>query len=229
MCHKSCIIFGARSFTTDEVKGKDVVEVGSRDVNGSLRSIITAWGANRYIGLDILQGPGVDVVCRAEEVTDKLGENSFDIVISTEMLEHIENWREAISNIKRVCKPGGIVLLTTRSQGYGYHGYPYDFWRYGTDDMKEIFADFEILELEEDPEAPGVFVKARKPQRFAETNLSSYALYSILRKKRIVSTADAFPGTVAYTLVMVREKAKNLVFSVAKRFMKKAYPEQYFG
>ena len=87
MCHKSCIIFGAKSFTPDEVKQKDVIEVGSRDVNGSLRSIISAWGAKRYVGVDIVKGAGVDVVCGAEDIERKFGQESFDVVVSTEMVE----------------------------------------------------------------------------------------------------------------------------------------------
>jgi SAM-dependent methyltransferase len=229
VCHKSCIIFAARNLTSEEVRGRDVIEVGSRDVNGSLRSIIESWGADRYMGVDIEKGVGVDVVCKAEDLVDKFGEDSFDLVISTEALEHIRNWQGAISNIKRVCKKGGIVLLTTRSEGYGYHGYPSDFWRFSMGDMKQIFSDFEMLTLEKDPEAPGVFVKVRKPEKFAEANLSSFGLYSILQKKRVVSIDNDFGESLGYGIVMVREKAKNILFSIARRLMKRAYPEQYFG
>ncbi len=229
MCHKSCIIFGARSFTTEEVQGKTVLEVGSRDVNGSLRSIISAWAPERYVGADIVNGPGVDVVCRAEGVAARFGPESFDIVISTEMVEHVKNWREAISNIKRVCKPGGTVLLTTRSRGYGYHGYPFDFWRYETEDMKEIFSDFEILALERDSEAPGVFLKARRPRRFSEKDLSDYRLYSILSKQRMVEVDDEDLQGFSFFVLTVREKMKNAIFSSAKKILKRAYPGLYYG
>lgn len=228
MCHKSCIIFGARSFSTEEVRGKSVLEVGSRDVNGSLRSIISAWAPERYVGVDIASGPGVDVVCSAEGIVERLGPESFDIVISTEMVEHVKNWREAISSIKRVCKPRGTVLLTTRSRGYGYHGYPFDFWRYETQDMKEIFSDFEILTLERDPEAPGVFLKARKPNSFLEADLSTVELYSILLKRRVAIDAVE-PAGLPFLIVKLREKAKTIVFSAAKKLLKKAYPDLHYG
>ncbi len=198
MCHKSCIIFGAKSFTPDEVKQKDVIEVGSRDVNGSLRSIISAWGAKRYVGVDIVKGPGVDVVCSAE-------------------------------GIKHVCKPDGTLLLTTRSIGFGYHGYPFDFWRYETEDIKQIFSDFEILSLEKDSEAPGVFLKARKPKKFLEADLSAYRLYSILLKKRVIDIDDDYPRGLSFLILTIKEKAKNAMFSAAKKLLKTAYPGVYYG
>src|SRR5712692_2990177 len=148
MCHKSLIVFGASILRMDEVKGRRVIEVGSRNVNGSLRPIIESWEPSEYIGVDIDKGPGVDLICDAKAIVEKFGEESFDVVITTELLEHVRDWRNAISNIKRVCKTNGIVLLTTRSCGYGYHGYPYDFWRYEVNDMKEIFSDSEIVVLE---------------------------------------------------------------------------------
>ena len=40
-----------------------VVEVGSRDINGSIRELVDA---DTYVGIDLEEGPGVDVVgdCR---------------------------------------------------------------------------------------------------------------------------------------------------------------------
>jgi SAM-dependent methyltransferase len=229
VCHRSCIIFGARSLTSDEVKGKDILEVGSRDVNGSLRSIITAWRPKRYVGVDAEKGPGVDVVCSASAIVDRFGEESFDIVISTEMLEHVKDWRKAISSIKQVCKPEGSIVLTTRSEGFGYHGYPFDFWRFGTEDMQKIFADFNIVSLEKDREAPGVFLKACKPENFVETDLTGYGLYSIIRKARVVDITETYQSTLAFSAITVNEKMKCVAFKIARRLMKRMYPEQYFG
>ena len=140
MCNSACIEFGVRNLAIEDVKGKKIIEVGSYDFNGSLRPIIEAWGnPDKYVGVDIIDGPGVDLVCPAEKIIEKFGKESFDIVISTEMLEHVRDWRKVISNIKNICKPNGLILLTTRSYGFGYHDFPYDFWRYESEDMKSIF------------------------------------------------------------------------------------------
>ena len=83
-----------------------------------------------------------------------------------------------------ILKPNGILLLTTRSRGFEYHGYPFDFWRYEIDDIKILFSELSIEVIEKDPEAPGVFIKASKPVAFRERDLSTHELYSMVRRKR---------------------------------------------
>ena len=106
-------------------------------------------------------------------------------MISTELIEHVSDWKKAVSNIKNICKRNGIMLITTRSYGFRYHSYPYDCWRYELSDMEYIFSDCIIEKLEKDRLHPGVFIKARKPKAFEEKVLSDYALYSIVENKRI--------------------------------------------
>src|SRR5439155_8600631 len=107
-----------------------------------------AFNPAKYVGIDINEGPGVDEVMKAEDILQKYGAGCFDFVLSNECVEHVENWKKIFSNMKQVVKPGGIILITTRSKGFGYHAWPYDFWRYEIDDMRSIFSDMEILSLE---------------------------------------------------------------------------------
>ena len=98
---------------------------------------------NKYVGVDIENGKFVDFIVPAEKLVEFFGINKFDVVISTEMLEHVRDWRIVINNLKEVLKPGGILYITTVSKGFGYHAYPYDFWRYEIEDIKKYF---QILE-----------------------------------------------------------------------------------
>jgi SAM-dependent methyltransferase len=113
----------------------------------------------------------------------------FDVVISTGVLEHARNWCLVVSNLKHVVKPGGVLLLTTRSFGFPYHPWPYDFWRYEKDDLRAIFSDMDILVLESDPQLPGVLMKSLKPQAFVEVPPQE-SMYSVIlgRRARSVST-----------------------------------------
>ncbi len=167
--------------------GKRVLEVGSYDYNGSTRSDIVRFQPSQYLGVDIQQGPGVDEVADICDLTQRFGAEAFDVVVTTEVLEHVENWRCAFANLKTVLAPGGLLVLTTRSRGFGYHAAPYDFWRYELDDMKIILADLDIETLEsDDPSEPGVFVRARKPlqARPLIVPLEAYALFSIVLNRR---------------------------------------------
>jgi SAM-dependent methyltransferase len=184
MCTGSCLQFIADHLSAEEVRGKSCLEVGSLDVNGSARSLVTRFQPALYLGVDMQAGPGVDEVCGAEGLIPRFGLCSFDVVISTEMLEHVLDWRAVLHNLKGVLKPGGLMLITTRSFGFGYHAYPFDFWRYELEDMRTLFLDFDLHELLEDPVSPGVFVKAKKPCGFIESNLQDVALYSMVVRRR---------------------------------------------
>lgn len=141
-----------------------VLEVGSLDVNGSVRPFFV--GCASYIGVDLISGQGVDRVLRAEDLIQEFGLEAFDVVVSSEMLEHARAWRRCLLNMLGVLAPGGQLFLTTRSPGFPHHEYPVDCWRFTPEFMAQILhrMNLEIDVLESDPEQPGIFVKARRPQ-----------------------------------------------------------------
>ena len=186
MCSDKILEFGRRNISRSEVEGKDVLEVGSRvvqDRSSTLRHQVTDLGPNRYWGIDIIDGYGVDEICSAEKAVDRFGEDSFDVVIATELLEHVRDWKTVVSVLKRLVRPGGILIVTTRSEGFPYHGWPEDHWRYSVDDFAVIFSDMDVLALEPDPKEPGVFMKARKRAVLVERK-PELDLYSIILGRR---------------------------------------------
>jgi len=183
--HISVIEFFIDNLNREEFQNKRVIEVGSKYVNGSVRPLIEKFGEPReYIGIDIEPGKYVDLVLPAENLVEHFGKASFDVVIATELLEHVMDWRNVINNMKAVLKEGGYMYITTRSKGFPFHAYPYDFWRYELEDMKQIFSDFEIIKLLKDPETTGVFLKAQKPNSWTPVDLSNVELYSMILGKR---------------------------------------------
>jgi SAM-dependent methyltransferase len=190
VCHPSVFDFFRTEVAAADIQGRSVLEVGSRDVNGTVRPFLMSLGAREYLGVDLVAGPGVDRTCAVEELASTLGEGSYDAVVTTEMLEHVRDWRSAISNLKRVVAPGGILVITTRSFGFPYHDFPGDYWRYEISDMTALFRDFEILKLVRDPEYPGVFLKCRKPRQFREGETSSLKLFSMPGAARADGVGD---------------------------------------
>lgn len=187
--HMSIMEFFIEETRKEEFYGKRVLEVGSKYVNGSVRPLIEKFLSPReYIGIDIEPGKYVDIVVSAEDMPKLFGSESFDVVISSEVLEHVKNWKLVVQNMKEVLVPDGYMYITTRSIGFPFHEYPHDFWRYEIDDMKNIFSDFKIISLKKDHEAPGVFLKCKKPQDWKPLNLKGLSLYSMVFGKRIKSS-----------------------------------------
>lgn len=168
--HESVIRFVERQLLIEDVQQKDVLEVGSYDVNGSARPLVCSYVPRSYTGIDMRQGPGVDLVCDFAlpgfVMPPGAPTSEFDLVLCLEMLEHVEDWQHVILNLLGALKPGGLLLLTTRSYGFPQHGYPDDYWRFSPADMHAIFAGLLVdVHVEQDPQVPGVFVSARKPLR----------------------------------------------------------------
>ena len=167
--HESALKFATTALDASEVAGKAVVECGSQDVNGSARPAIEALGPASYTGVDMAPGHRVDLVASVPELPALLGAGSADVVVSTEMLEHAADWQACMAAMIGLLAPGGLLVITTRSAGFPFHPYPTDEWRYSVEAMGQIMAaaGLEVLRLEHDWEAPGVFVKARKPADWA--------------------------------------------------------------
>lgn len=85
--------------------GRRVLEVGSLDVNGSVRRFFDGC---EYTGLDIVDGPGVDVARLAHTYKAK----PFEVVISCEMLEHDPHWAKTLRAMARLTAPGGLLVVT---------------------------------------------------------------------------------------------------------------------
>jgi len=216
LCNTTGAIFCARVMIPMDVRGKKVLDVGSRDVDGSIRLVIEALKPAEYVGTDIAGGNGVDVICDAEDILDKFGPESFDIVISTEVIEHVRNWKKVVSNLKQATRRGGLLLITTRSIGFPFHGFPNDYWRYQVEDMEKIFSDFNILEIESDSLGPGVFMLAEKPEDFQEKDLSDYRLHALAHGEKVLELNESRVRKFL-KIKLFMERIKHLGVKVARK------------
>jgi len=96
-----------------------VVEIGSWNVNGSVRTLFTQCN---YTGVDVSVGPGVDVVCSGAAFAGD--SDSYDVAISCECFEHNRDWKGTFANMVRMLRPGGLCIVTTALPGRHEHGTP---------------------------------------------------------------------------------------------------------
>ena len=92
-----------------------VVEIGSRDINGSVRDL---FATDEYVGLDLYDGPGVDWV---GDACDFSPGRSVDAVVCCEVLEHAAEWEEIVITAADWLKPGGELLITCAGPGRKPH------------------------------------------------------------------------------------------------------------
>lgn len=144
--------------------GARVLEIGSYDVNGSVKPIFVTAGTATYVGVDVVAGPGVDVIAPAKSLP--FDDASFDTIVSTEMLEHDATFWLSLAEMKRVLRPAGHLLLTARGNGFPYHGSGHfkDIYRFMPDSVPFIvqLAGCELVGFAQDPEGPGLFIHGRR-------------------------------------------------------------------
>lgn len=95
-----------------------VVEIGSLNINGTVRNFFE--NCKQYVGVDIGEGPGVDIVVEGQNYDAPSG--SFDVAISAECFEHNPYWVETFQNMIRLVRPGGLVIFTCATYGRAEHG-----------------------------------------------------------------------------------------------------------
>lgn len=101
----------------ESFSGVSVLEVGSMNINGSVRMFFDGC---RYIGLDVVPGPGVDAVSPAHLF--QAPEGTFDTIISCESMEHDQHWQATLLHIFRMLRPGGLLVFTCASGARAEHG-----------------------------------------------------------------------------------------------------------
>lgn len=182
-------------------RGKRVLEIGSYHKFKGIRYFIEKYmKPSLYIGVDIIPGHNVDIVARLEDLLNIFSRVYFDVIILTEVMEHIKDYKLAVGIIKKLLSDKGLVYITTRSYGFGIHYAPMDYWRFEMSDLQILFSDFNILQLKKDNQFPGIFLLARKESQFDENfaPVLKNGLYSILIGRR---TSEIIEITQARTLI----------------------------
>jgi len=115
--------------------GTTVADIGSMDVNGSYRELFP--GNVIYTGIDIAAGNGVDVVS-ADPYNYPFPDNHFDLVISGNTLEHVEDMKDFMKEASRILKHGKLIFISVPWK-WPKHSYPIDCWRVLPDGLIFLF------------------------------------------------------------------------------------------
>ena len=126
--HSSALISGSALAETYGIKDGIVVDIGGRDVNGSLKS---AFEDMKFICVDMEKDPSVDIVVQPSEKLP-FEDESVDLIVSTSCFEHDPCFWMTFKEMCRIVKPTGYIYVNAPSAG-PYHMYPGDNWRFYSD------------------------------------------------------------------------------------------------
>lgn len=120
-----------------------VLDLGS--ATSPYRSWLEATGC-RVETLDIDAASGADHVGTGDATG--LPSDSMDLVICTQVLEHVPDPRLVLREIRRILKPGGR-LIASAPHVWFYHPHPSDYWRFTQEGVVQLCreADLDLIEL----------------------------------------------------------------------------------
>jgi len=143
---------GAQQYDTT---GAKVLEIGP----GEYTVVQEYFTSSTIYQMDIDPEADVDItgdITSPTTVVNTLAEHGdFDVVVCTDVLEHVENPQAAIRNIASLMKKGGIALISTplnfRMHGMGGYtkkqGLPPDYWRFTETGLRTLISDIGGLQI----------------------------------------------------------------------------------
>ena len=119
MAHKEQIeyVYSVKNKFGEYFKNKKVLGIGTFNVCGTEDAFFDECD---YSGLDIGPGPGVDIICPAQDFDAP--DETYDVIISCECFEHNPFYNGTIKNAVRMLKKNGLFLFTCATTGRPIHG-----------------------------------------------------------------------------------------------------------
>ena len=124
-------------------EGKRVLEVGADQEGVLLKIIASKHKADEAIGINLVTEKNVllenCMVLNGDIRKTKFADDYFDVIISSSVFEHIQNFDQAIKEMYRVLKPGGLLYShfgPIWSTSYGHHLWmdfdskSYNYWNF---------------------------------------------------------------------------------------------------
>ena len=136
-----------------------VYEFGALQVPGQegYADLRPFFKGKKYIGADMQEGPGVDVVLNLHNI--ELPPETAGTVLALDTLEHVEYVRKAVDEVYRILTPDGIFIATS-VMNFRIHAWPHDYWRFTPEGFKSLLKPFahSIIEFAGDKRFPHTVV-----------------------------------------------------------------------
>lgn len=110
-----------------------------------------AWmpDARRWVGIDVSPGPSVDGLIEPGK-SWPIEDDDFDVVVCTQVLEHVGDLDHTVSELVRVLRPGGDAIVTVPFI-FGEHNAPHDYRRLSQHGLRQLLADHGLDVVETRP------------------------------------------------------------------------------
>jgi ubiquinone/menaquinone biosynthesis C-methylase UbiE len=126
----------------------DILDIGCGD---SPYRVFLKLDQVKYFGIDIVDQDKFDYhnerIVPFDGKKIPFDDKYFDVIICTEVLEHVENFHELIGEMHRVMKIGANGFITVPWSAR-FHYIPYDYFRYTPSSLKLMFKEFEYVIIE---------------------------------------------------------------------------------
>ena len=203
-----------------------VLEIGSLIVDGQEHlSVRKLFPEADYIGVDMRQGNGVDIVEDFIDFANKCdnekhdglnyrydNEQEFDLILCLEMLEHAENPFELIELAKQ-CLKGNGVLLVTSVFNFKIHEYPNDYWRFTPECFKMLLGYNSRVYKIGSELMPHTIIGIQYPENMylnINTEINKYCEEQTEKELRWKNIVDYFPPNFIRFYMKLKMKIKNL-------------------
>ena len=157
-----------------------ILDIGSFDKTGNFNYGTLLNEENwTYEGLDLRDGNNVDIIIKNPYNWEEIEDDSYDVVICGQTLEHVEFFWKTMEEISRILKPGGLCCIIVPSSG-PVHKNPLDCYRFNENGVKSLakYVKFDILESGTNNDGIShpwydSFLIARKPSEDSATELEN--------------------------------------------------------
>ncbi len=137
------------NFASQFVKGKSVLDIACGEGYGS--SLLLSSGAKQVFGIDNNQQsirhatkkyPRVKFLQDNAETVKKLHRRKFDIIVSFETIEHLNNPEKYLASMKMHLKQGGLLILSTPNAEIYARGNPFHIKEYYEEELNSLMKQF---------------------------------------------------------------------------------------